>query len=119
MTVTTYQKIPQKQPSESDKTRTPTLCDYNMEDKYDKYDDIFNSSQAEKSFHHAKLIATLTERFYLTSFKPFQKNIITATIKGKDTLVVQPRDSGKSLCLSKQEGYHCDSNHKFNTRSGA
>ena len=46
------------------------------------------------------------------------------TIEGKDTLVVQPKSSGKSLCffstcLSKQEGYHCDSNHKLNARSGA
>ena len=40
----TYQEIPQKQPSQSDKARTLTLCDYNMEDEYDEYDDIFNSS---------------------------------------------------------------------------
>ena len=107
------------QPSESDKTRTPTQCDYNMEDEYDEYDDIFNSSSAEELFHHATLIATLAERFYLTSFS---KNIITATIEGKDTLVGQPTGSGKSLCffstcLSKQEGYHCDSNHNLYARS--
>ena len=37
--------------------------------------------------------------FYLTSFKPFQKNIITAAIEGKDTFVVQPTSSGKILCF--------------------
>ena len=34
----------------------------------------------------------------LTSFKPFQKNIITTAIEGNDVLVVQPIGSGKSLC---------------------
>ena len=70
-----------------------------MEDEYDEYDDIFNSSSAEESFQHAMFITTLAERFYLNSFKPFQKNIITAVIERKDTLVVQPTDSGNSLCF--------------------
>ena len=79
---------------------TRILCDYNMEDEYDKYDDKFNSSSAEESFQHATLIATLAERFSLTSFKPFQKNIITAAIEGNDTLVVQPTGTGKSLYVN-------------------
>ncbi len=73
------------------------MCDIDLDD--DGYDDIFNSSSAEDSFQHATLIATLAERFNLTSFKPFQRNIISAVIEGKDTLVVQPTGSGKSLCF--------------------
>ena len=69
---------------------------YSMDDGYD---DIFSSSSAEDSFQYATLIATLAERFNLTSFKPFQKSIITAALDGKDTLVIQPTGSGKSLCF--------------------
>ena len=65
----------------------------------DGYDDIFNSSSAEDSFEHATLIATLAERFSLTSFKPFQKIIIYASLEGRDTMVVHPTGSGKSLCF--------------------
>ena len=65
----------------------------------DEYDDIFNSTSAEDSFQHATLIATLAERFSLTAFKPFQKKIINAALEGRDTLVVQPTGSGKSLCF--------------------
>ena len=46
------------------------LDEYSMDDEYD---DIFNSSSAEDSFQHATLIATLAEKFNLTSFKPFQR----------------------------------------------
>ena len=50
----------------------------------DGYDNIFNSPSAEDSFEHATLIA---ERFSLTSFKPFQKIIINASLEGRDTMV--------------------------------
>ena len=43
------------------------------------------------------LIATLAEKFGLTSFEPFQKKIIDACLEGKDTLVIYPTGSGKSL----------------------
>ena len=69
---------------------------YSMDDEYD---DIFNSPSLEESFQQASLIATLAERFQLTSFKPFQKAVIQATMQGKDTLVVHPTGSGKSLCF--------------------
>ena len=65
----------------------------------DGYDDIFNSSSADDSFEHATLIATLAERFSLTAFKPFQKMIINAALEGRDTMVVHPTGSGKSLCF--------------------
>ena len=65
----------------------------------ESYDDIFNSPSAEDSFQHTTLIATLAERFSLTSFKPFQKTIIDAALDGQDTLVIHPTGSGKSLCF--------------------
>ncbi len=43
-------------------------------------------------------IATLAERFELTSFRPYQKTVIDAAIGGKDSVVIQSTGSGKSLC---------------------
>ena len=65
-------------------------------------DDEYNvdlSPSLEKSFHEVSLIATLAEKFNLTSFKAFQMDVINATIEGKDTLVIYPTGSGKSLCF--------------------
>ena len=64
-----------------------------------EYDGLFNSPSLDESLQHATLIATLAEKFHLTSFKPFQKTVINATLEGKDTLVIQPTGSGKSLCF--------------------
>jgi len=60
--------------------------DYGVDD----YDDIFNSPSVEESFQHATLITTLAKKFRLTSFKPFQKNVISATLDGSDTVVIHP-----------------------------
>ena len=57
------------------------------------------SPSAEQSFIDAELIATLADRFKLTSFRMFQKEIIQATLSGNDTLVLHPTGSGKSLCF--------------------
>ena len=65
----------------------------------DEYDDLFSSPSVDEALQHATLIATLTERFKLTSFKPFQREIINATLQGKDSLIIQPTGSGKSLCF--------------------
>ena len=56
-------------------------------------------SQSNVSFHDVMLIATLAEKFNLTAFKSFQKKIIDATLEGRDTLVIHPTGSGKSLCF--------------------
>lgn len=45
------------------------------------------------------MIATLAERFQLTAFKKFQKEVIEVALKGRDTLVIYPAGSGKSLCF--------------------
>ena len=64
----------------------------------DEYDEIF-SSATDEMIEHATFVATLAEKFNLTSFKPFQKDIIKAVLDGKDTLVIHPTGSGKSLCF--------------------
>ena len=43
-------------------------------------------------------VGTLAEKFSLTQFKPFQKDVITQCLNGNDTIVIQPTGSGKSLC---------------------
>ena len=50
-------------------------------------------------------IATLAEQFSLTSFKPFQKTVIDGCLRGKDTIVVHPTGSGKSLCFQFPAAY--------------
>ena len=64
----------------------------------DSFSFIESQSQNE-SFQEATLIATLAETFGMTKFKPFQKEIIKATLDGKDTVVIHPTGSGKSLCF--------------------
>ena len=43
-------------------------------------------------------IATLAKHFGLTSFRTYQKEVIHEYLNGRDTIVVQPTGSGKSLC---------------------
>ena len=54
---------------------------------------------ADISMQDAMLVSTLAERFGLTSFKCFQRTVIDAVLEGRDTLVVHPTGSGKSLCF--------------------
>lgn len=88
-------QIQTKQP-ESAFAMSESADDYGMDDGYDE---IFNSPSLDDSFQHATLIATLAERFGITSFRPYQKDVIKATLDGRDTLVIQPTGSGKSLCF--------------------
>ena len=53
----------------------------------------------DETLTYAMYVATLAEKFNMTSFKSFQKEIIDATLNGRDTLVIQPTGSGKSLCF--------------------
>lgn len=57
------------------------------------------SQSVDDTFREATLIATLAESFSLTHFKAFQKDVITTTLEGRDSLVLQPTGSGKSLCF--------------------
>ena len=67
-----------------------------------------NSTDLDESFSFTESLSqdktfsgsyTLAETFGLTKFKPFQKEIIKATLDGKDTIVIHPTGSGKSLCF--------------------
>ena len=58
-----------------------------------------NSLSVEQSFLQAEIIATFAERFHITAIKNFQKEIIQATLDGRDTLVLYPTGSGKSICF--------------------
>ena len=57
-----------------------------------------DSPSLNDTFEHAAKVATLAEHFNLTKFKTFQKNVIDNTLSGKDSIIVQPTGSGKSLC---------------------
>ena len=48
---------------------------------------------------HATFVATLVEKFKLTSFKSFQKDIIKAVLDGKDALVIYPTCSSKTIMV--------------------
>lgn len=61
--------------------------------------DMFESIASSVNINEATKRCTLAEKFNLTHFKPFQSNIIDAVMQKKDTLVVQPTGSGKSLCF--------------------
>ena len=47
----------------------------------------------------AAKVCILAEKFGLTHFKDFQESIIEAALAKRDTLVIQPTGSGKSLCF--------------------
>lgn len=59
----------------------------------------------ENSFEDATLVATLAEKFKLVSFKPFQREVTKATLQGKDSLIIHPMGSGKSLCFQFPPAY--------------
>ena len=62
-------------------------------------DEVFDSTASPIDLDEASKRCVLAEIFYLTHFKSFQSKIIDAALKRKDTLVIQPTGSGKSLCF--------------------
>ena len=61
--------------------------------------DISDTPETSLAFEEANMVMTLAERFNLTRFKQYQKEVIQALLSGRDCLVVQPTGSGKSLCF--------------------
>ena len=72
-----------------------------LSDAVDGDDDEFmftDSPSLNDTFGCAARIATLAKCFNLTRFKDFQRKVIDSTLSGKDSIIVQPTGSGKSLC---------------------
>ena len=69
--------------------------DHNFSDD----DDFPISPSLDTVLTQATRIATLAQHFNLTSFNEFQQEIIDAALAKKDTIVIQPTGSGKSLCF--------------------
>ena len=51
-------------------------------------DDITDSPNTSQAFMEASMIMTLAEKFNLTRFRKYQKEVITALLAGQDCLVV-------------------------------
>ena len=65
----------------------------------DEWDEISDSPDTSAVFEDAPMIMTLAERFNLTKFRHYQKEVIKALCSGKDCMVIQPTGSGKSMCF--------------------
>ena len=61
--------------------------------------DAFDSILSSYDLDEAAKRCVLADCFNLTHFKDFQYQVINATLDRRDTLVVQPTGSGKSLCF--------------------
>lgn len=61
--------------------------------------DFAVSPETSASFEEAVKVMTLAEKFNLTSFRKYQREVVNALLQGKDCLVIQPTGSGKSLCF--------------------
>ena len=46
------------------------------------------------------IIGIAAQTFGVVSLHPRQMNVVTATLEGKDSLVVQPTGAGKSMCFA-------------------
>ena len=46
------------------------------------------------------IIGIAAQTFGVVTLHPWQMNVITATLEGKDSLVVQPTGAGKSMCFA-------------------
>ncbi len=54
---------------------------------------------AEKSRDRAGLVRRLREHFGFRRFRPGQERVVQSALDGRDTLVIMPTGSGKSLCF--------------------
>ena len=61
--------------------------------------DTFDSILSSYDLDEAAKRCVLADCFRLTHFKDFQIEAINATLDKRDTLVIQPTGSGKSLCF--------------------
>ena len=61
-------------------------------------EDFSSSPSLDAVLTQATRISTLVQCFTLISFNDFQEEIIEPVLSKKDTIVIQPTGSGKSLC---------------------
>ena len=61
--------------------------------------DLFDSLASSIDVDEAAKRCVLADRFQLTHFNEFQTKVINPVLNKKDTLVIQPTGSGKSLCF--------------------
>ena len=50
--------------------------------------------------HHLMIQGLVAKHFKLSSIHDWQRNAITSALQGKDSFIVQPTGSGKSLCYA-------------------
>ena len=50
--------------------------------------------------HHLMIQGLVAEHFKLSSIHDWQRNAIKSALQGKDSFIVQPTGSGKSLCYA-------------------
>ena len=75
-----------------------TAIQPNITDTSDLMEYDLDSPQTSSLLEEAAMVMTLAERFSLTKFKAYQKDVISAVLSGRDCLVIHPTGSGKSLC---------------------
>ena len=79
--------------------KSEQLLDHPMSDGAVRcYDMECDSLETDSLFMEASMIMTLAERFNITKFKAYQKEVISAVMSGRDCCVIHPTGSGKSLC---------------------
>ena len=61
--------------------------------------DLFDKLSSLMDIDEAAKRCVLAEKFHLTHFRGFQSRIIKAVLSNRDSLVIQPTGSGKSLCF--------------------
>ena len=56
-------------------------------------------TSSQRAHHRVELVRRLREQFGFRRFRPGQEKVVNSAIEGRDTLVIMPTGSGKSLCF--------------------
>lgn len=122
-----FQKISESMDVDPSNTTNKQTVQHSVDGEHSMEMDEFpfpSSQGLDDTFREATLVSTLAESFSLTHFKEFQKEVIKATLDGRDSVVLQPTGSGKSLCFQFPPIYEnkkavvIKPNNKSHARSG-